>query len=294
MDTRIKAKQRPRWARRTMTNRQASSFSSRPREGRFPGHICLVLFIWVLGGSCHPPGLSDTILCDDLGIEWVELGSGSDGSQQPGVRVLISRWEITNWQYEHWDRSHWRDPISAQNDQPVSAVSLEDAAGFCKWLSKESGCLVRLPTEAEWEQGATLDLSVRTDGQLEGALDSLQRSALCRNNGGPETITWPAGTAWRMVEDFVPTSLEGTATEDMIGNVWEWCSIPAGNGHPPGGRSGAEHGLAVCRGGSVLTADAAVSSREVHAVNLARGDIGFRVVLLPTLQGGDDANDDAE
>ena len=249
-----------------------------------PRGVVLAIPVLALCMSCQPPVIPATQYGESLGIEWVEIETSGGRAQQSETPILISRWEITNRQYENWDESHWRHPTSPQSGQPVTAVSWSDAAGFCRWLGGKSGCVVRLPTEAEWEKAAALDLSVRTDAAFERALSSQQRQKVCRNRGGPDSETWPAGFAWRMIEDFMPETLKGRAPEDMIGNVWEWCCEVVGSERLSREWGAGSDGNAVCRGGSVRSTEASVSSRDVTGVNVARGDVGFRVVILPTLQ----------
>jgi toxoflavin biosynthesis protein ToxD len=42
-------------------------------------------------------------------------------------------------------------------DHPIDGVSWAEANSFCRWLSKQAGYLVRLPTETEWERAARGD-----------------------------------------------------------------------------------------------------------------------------------------
>jgi len=56
----------------------------------------------------------------------------------------------------------WNNPHFNHPDQPVTSVNWFDANDYCAWLSKETGKIYRLPTEAEWERAARGGL----DGKL--------------------------------------------------------------------------------------------------------------------------------
>jgi formylglycine-generating enzyme required for sulfatase activity len=46
-------------------------------------------------------------------------------------------------------------PRVAWEDQPVTGITLYEAAGYCAWLSLTTGKQVTLPSEAEWERAAS-------------------------------------------------------------------------------------------------------------------------------------------
>lgn len=62
---------------------------------------------------------------------------------------LIHPWSRTR-------RHAWRDgrPPPSRDDHPVVLVSHGDAVAFAAWLSRETGDVWRLPSEAEWEKAA--------------------------------------------------------------------------------------------------------------------------------------------
>jgi formylglycine-generating enzyme required for sulfatase activity len=121
--------------------------------------------------------------------------------------------EIANWAYNY----AWGFPIvpghgfnrhklrfTQTEDEPVVCISWNDAAAFCRWLSKETGRHFRLPSEAEWEYacrgGKDFDYS-----------ENPNEAGWYRDNSGGRTH--PVGqkkpNAWGLY--------------DMRGNVCEWC-----------------------------------------------------------------------
>ena len=88
--------------------------------------------------------------------------------EQPQHRVhldefFIGQYPVTNAQYavfmemsKHQAPKHWskRGAPAGLEEHPVVGLSWKDATAFCRWLARESGRSIRLPTEAEWEKAA--------------------------------------------------------------------------------------------------------------------------------------------
>ena len=103
--------------------------------------------------------------------EWVPIPAGEfwmgsekgRSNEKPRHRVRLPKYKIarvpvTNAQYALYvadqqvnPPSNWRggQPQPGEENHPVVSVSWYDAQGYCRWLSKNLGKEVRLPTETE-------------------------------------------------------------------------------------------------------------------------------------------------
>ncbi len=129
----------------------------------------------------------------------------------------IAKTEVTNAQYAafvqatgHEPPSYWENnqPPSDKLDHPVVEVDWHDAVAYCEWLSKVTGRIYRLPTEAEWEKAAR-----GTDGRIYPWGNQWDESLAKTAEGGPE-FTTPVGA--------YPDGASPYGVLDMAGNVWEW------------------------------------------------------------------------
>ena len=184
----------------------------------------------------------------------------------PGTESLDpSRW----WRLV--EGASWRAPegpgstIEDRGSHPVVHVTVADAAAYAAWRGR------RLPTAAEWEAAA----------------------------GGPVARVAPdegAANTWRGVFPVLDRPTDGHAglapvgcyppgpngLHDVVGNVWELTTTPAGNG------------AVEIRGGSYLCAANYCSNylpqgREAQDVTLGTSHVGFRTVADLPAPAGDDA-----
>jgi len=137
----------------------------------------------------------------------------------------VSKYPVTNAQYAAFiqqepqqvvpKKAGWflREPPTDRLDHPVVAVSWHDALAYCRWLSKQTGRIYRLPTEAEWEKAAAWadDQPRRYPWGDEFDSTRANTAEAGLNNTTPVTQYSPGGD-----------SFYGCA--GMGGNVQEWTS----------------------------------------------------------------------
>ncbi len=134
--------------------------------------------------------------------------------------------------------AQWRHPsgpaesIAGHDRDPVVQVAYEDALAYARWAKKE------LPTEAQWEYAARGGTQappepVAKDGT---PMANYYQGVFPVRNLGTD------GYIGRAPVGCFPAN--GYGLYDMIGNVWEWTSNPAGEGGD----------MRVIKGGSYLCA----------------------------------------
>lgn len=179
---------------------------------------------------------------------------------------------------------------------PVQQVSWQEAMEFCDRLSRATGNVYRLPTEAEWEYacragttsvyagnldemgwfGQNSGVKPLTEKMVNDALGSKDRgsyaSLISNNKGRPHPVGQKQPNAWGLY--------------DMHGNISEWCqdwldSYSASDQKNPTGPkpTGEMTSWKVFRGGDYFgTADRCSSaSREWASVRDRSDGIGFRL-----------------
>jgi len=170
-------------------------------------------------------------LAGPAGIEWVYIPAGefvlgspagegrANERPQRWVRVdgfYISKTEVTAGQYRAYLEDNpgrpqpppwlWQE-WGKTAEYPMTWVSWDEAADFCKWLSKKTGAACRLPTEAEWEKAAT-GFAHQPHPWGEG-YDGSQ-------SGSPNETYLPVKSKLMDRSPF--------GVMDMAGNAWEWCA----------------------------------------------------------------------
>jgi formylglycine-generating enzyme required for sulfatase activity len=182
----------------------------------------------------------------------------------------IDQFEVTNAQYgafrsatRYRAPSLWRDPRFGGPNQPVVAVTWQDAQEYCRWAGK------RLPTEAEWEKAAR-----GTDGRVFPWGNERFSEARAQVVQGQ---TSDVGQH--------PSGASPYGAHDLAGNVWEWVQDwydgnayekDPGATNPKGPPIGGEK---VLRGGSWWERDPSgvrVTARHHQPPDRTHNNVGFR------------------
>jgi formylglycine-generating enzyme required for sulfatase activity/class 3 adenylate cyclase len=166
------------------------------------------------------------------------MGEGRERHEVSLPQYRIGRYPVTNAEYRlfmdaggykerrWWTDAGWLEIGQSQNqprfwhdarfnkpNQPIMGLSWYECVAYCRWLSHESGGLLRLPTEAEWEKAAR-----GCDGLLFPWGGEFDPARL--NGRGPRDsqvcATTPVG--------IYPNGVSAFGLYDCAGNTWEWCS----------------------------------------------------------------------
>ncbi len=162
-------------------------------------------FVWDNEFPKHKTFLADFGLMNRLVTCGEYLQFMQDSGYTNPLLWLSDGWEMVT--QHHWDAPmYWmmrdnawhimtlRGMRPVNPDEPVTHVSLYEAAAFARWSDK------RLPTEAEWEHASTL---VKTSPSCGNFLES--------GNYHPVPLGHAAGT-------------NEHGLSQMFGDVWEWTS----------------------------------------------------------------------
>ena len=109
-----------------------------------------------------------------------------------------------NWYYDNAGQKY----DSRDYDHPAVFIGRDDAIAYCYWLSKSSGKLYRLPTEAEWEFAAR------------GGNNSMEYKYSGSNN--IEDVAWCFHNSKNLTNSVGLLQPNELGIYDMTGNVLEW------------------------------------------------------------------------
>ncbi len=209
-----------------------------------------------------------------------------EGPQHPvriGARFGLGKYAVTFDEYDAYCAASGAEkPGDAgwgRGRRPVVNVSWEDAQGYCRWLSEETGAAYRLPSEAEWEYACRAGTTTPFWWGREITPDRANYDGREVYAGGGSKGVFRGKTEPVDAFEANPFGLY-----QMHGNVWEWCE-DAWNGSyqgaPDDGSVWAigDKSPAVLRGGS--WGDVPYGLRSAYrgrSPRDARGnDIGFRL-----------------
>ena len=206
------------------------------------------------------------------------MGSTEKETEQPVHSVTLQDFEmsampVTQAQYA---AVMGNNPSNFKGeDLPVESVSWRDAKEFCERLSKKTGRVYTLPSEAQWEYACRAGSTAR---YCFGDDESLLADYAWYGKNS-EGTTHPVGRK----------KPNGWGLYDMHGNVWEWCLDRWDEDYknaPDDGRvrESDEGSDRVIRGGSWLdSAGICRCSYRFGGDPVGRyGYLGFRVVLVPS------------
>jgi len=269
---------------------------------KMSGTLLFLLFF-----ACISSAYTETPHTDALtGMEFVfvkgdcyQMGDSTgegDLNERPVHEVCISdfsigKYEVTNEQYKKFMPKHnsgSSQGISLDDSkEPVVNVSWEDAVAFSKWLSKETGLMYRLPTEAEWEYAARAGTkqSHFWGNDLNKACDYANVADLTAKKHRETWTAFSCDDGYAVSAPVGSFEPNGYGLYDMLGNVWEWCEdvynseaytkLPKDN--PLYGGSGEYR---VMRGGG--WSNGPLGIRSSHRVGLSpdfgHHSLGFRLV----------------
>lgn len=189
----------------------------------------------------------------------------TDAERNGGYGMAGGSWEKA-------DDYYWKNlgDLAVHDQAPAVNISWNDATAFCRWLSKKTGHVYRLPTEAEWEYACRA--GSRSDWFFGNQSDELENYAWFSNNS--EGKVYP--TKQKLPNDF--------GLYDVYGNEWEWCQdfyaanyyAQSPSENPTGPEEGRER---VRRGGGFQQAfDQLTSYTRGHGAPVSPSRGAFRIV----------------
>lgn len=200
--------------------------------------------------------------------------------------VTQAQWNVVaGW--EKVERDLAPDPSRfISSDCPVETISWEEAMEFCTRLSRRTGHMYRLPTEAQWEYACRAGTTTPF-----GFGETITPEIVNYNGRHP----YAKALKGKNREETIQVGHLGVANTfglfDMHGNVWEWCSDWHDNTYyqecqmqgtvidPHGSPTGSGR---VLRGGSWhdLAVHCQSATRYATLPDARYGYVGFRLVRI--------------
>ena len=150
-------------------------------------------------------------LTDNNLESWVSFFDVPESDFERGLESLYSAPGVA-----FTEPGHWRNPLFNLPAQPVVGVCWFEAVAYCQWLAVNTGRLIQLPIEAQWEAAAR------------GA----ERRSYPWGNPEPTVFQMNADAAHLRCTSPVGVFAQADTTTglaDMAGNVIEWCADWYGN-----------------------------------------------------------------
>jgi len=205
----------------------------------------------------------------------------SSDDRGPAHQVHLASYRIgaTEVTFEEYDRYARATGARMPNDfgwgrgrRPVVDVNWEEASAYAHWLSRETGKVYRLPSEAEWEYAA----STGKQSTYWWGYKLEKGRAVCLDCGS----RWDRRST-APVASFPPNPF---GLYDTAGNAMEWvedCYHPNYRGAPQDGLPwvSGDCALRVARGGAFNKPAQSISSTHRNAIDAkARFNmLGFRI-----------------
>lgn len=166
--------------------------------------------LWIITATVFAQNLPEMVEIKG-GIFQMGYENGSNINDAAPVRTIsvsdfyMSKTPVTvaQWKYfiEKTGKKMPAEPTWGwKENHPMVNITWAEAVEYCDWLSEQTGKIVRLPTEAEWEYAAD-----KNDN------NNLIEMGWFQDNS-------PLGT--QPVAQKKPNKF---GLYDMMGNVWQWC-----------------------------------------------------------------------
>lgn len=242
-----------------------------------------------IGGWCLAAGLLAGLAgcskpISDVADLVVQLGPGTKMRfvYIPALKRYIGKYEVSNKQYRcfkpaHNSGSHQTLTLN-DNDQPVVAVSWNNARAFCAWLTDAPGIKpktiggnqlrFRLPTEQEWETVAACGTSaeypwgdgpIPRDWNYFGTENPEPGQKLNHNDG------------YRVSCPVQKSGKNAWGLYGVGGDVWEWCE-------DADDKEGKTRVLKGASWSDCAPLFLTISRRSSYTADYTASSIGFRVI----------------